>query len=451
MTLAPIAASAESAADTNVIIAGKIENMTERSAKVITAINCNPWNEASSRHAVKIDSSGRFKTSVDIPYGHNFTIYYDRAFFCQYAEPGDSIFLTIDAADLKQSAGYSGAHSDFNNAYGRAYFDLFSSSFIELPSGQMPKDEYTNHFKKIFSGIDSNLNHYADSVDLALEAKEMMRQSLLFALANSALDHEDKTPEDVLSFFEDSIFGLDDERNLREMMFPYHLHEYLNRLEKVVKPDSTMQMIDAITSRHTKSRNRDIMLGICLHGGNERVPAALFADQRLYDRLYAESAAEEPLTDVSLPSGAMLQYKDGEFTECSHSSLKEMLEKEYKGKVIYLDLWATWCGPCIESNKSLPEVADFFKDKDIVFVSIALKSGLDRWKDLVRGSHGNRVEYFINSDDDTETIMSSFGMSGFPTYRIINANSAIIDANPPRPNSPAIYDTLLDILHNAAK
>lgn len=436
----------------NVIISGKIINMTDESAKVITAIDCNPWDNKQSRHAVKIDSIGQFNTYVNIPYGHNFTIYYNRSFFCQYAEPGDSLFITIDAANLKSGAHYSGSHEKLNNEYGKAYADLFHISFIDLPSGQMPKEEYLDHLKKANSGLEATLNHYADSIGMGEGSKDLMKRSFLFSLANSALDHKDETPERVLEFFENSIFGLDDKENLKEMMFPYHLYAYLDRLEEVVKPDSAMQMIDAITARHPKSLNRDVMIGIYLKRYDERnnipkLSRELFDDSQIYGLLYDGETAGNSLPNTQLPDGNIYEFKNGEINKCDYTSLTELLKKEFNGKVVYLDMWATWCGPCIQANKSLPEVADFFKDEDIVFVSVAMKSDIDRWKKLVSGTPDNCMLYFIKSDDDAEYIMSKFGMRGFPTYRIIGRNSEILNQDPPRPNSPAIYDTLLEILH----
>lgn len=432
-----------------VAIEGEVINMGRESGKVVTAIDCNPWSSGKSRHAVIVDSTGHFSTFVNIPYGHNFTIYYDGTFFCQYAEPGDSLHLTIDASKLKSGARYSGSHAAFNNEYGKAYVDVFSLSFVELPTGKMPKEEYLNKFKEIYSGIEKNFNQYADSVGLNSETRDLMKRSHLFALANNAVDYIDETPEKTLAFFGDSIFGLDDEANLKEMMFHYHYYPYLDRLEEAVRPESDMQMIDAITARHPKSRNRDVLMGIYIKKHNSmeitRISRELFADSLVYNFLYNQEIMNA-LPVANLSDGDIYEMKDGTTVKSEYTNLTELLTKEYHGKVVYLDLWATWCGSCIEANKSLPEVADFFKNEDIVFVSVALKSDLKRWQKFVCTRPANCADYFISSYDDGELIMSEYGMSGFPAYRIIGRNSELLNPNPPRPNSPAIYDLLNDIL-----
>ncbi|MCM1452409.1 MAG: redoxin family protein [Clostridium sp.] len=451
MFFSAIAAKAEGDSAERVTISGRIANMTEESAKAITAINCNPWPYKISRHAAEVDSSGHFNTYIEIPYGHNFTIYYDRNFFCQYAEPGDSLFLEIDAANLKSGARYSGSRERLNNEYGRAYADLFSKSFVELPAEEMPKEEYLENFKKIYSGLEGLLDEYADSVGMGEDSKDLMRRSLLFSVANNALDHKDKTPERVLEFFEDPIFGLDDEDNLREMMFPYHMKAYLSKLERALRSDSISQMVDAVLERHPKSLNRDVMLAILLTRSDEgddypKISRDTFVHSGIYSMLYGQETGAEPLPKDRLLDGKILELKDGEAIDCGYSSLSELIKKEFNGKLVYLDLWATWCGPCLESNKSLPEVAGYFKEKDIAFVSVAMRSDFDKWKKLVDGHPENCRNFFIADEADAELIMSAFGMNGFPAYRIISNDSEIISSDPPRPNNPAIYDRLLNLL-----
>lgn len=436
----------------NIIIEGEVVNLSDKSAKTITAIDCNPWSDISHRHATRIDSTGHFKTFVNIPFGHNFTIYYDGAFFCQYAEPGDSIHLSIDAACLNAGATYSGAHASLNNEYGKAYARLFNTFYTdELPSEPTPKEEYLKLFNDIHARNSARIAAYADSVGLCRDASDLLTRSALFSIANSALEHTDETPDKVLSFFADSIFGLDDEANLREMMFPLHLQAYLMRLESVVKPDSIGCMVDAIAARHPKSLNRDIMLAIYLKEFNEEkdyptFPRDLFSDAAIYESLFHQPDTKEALPAYQDTEGAVYEWRDGAPVASGCSNLSELLAKEYAGKIVYLDLWATWCGPCIVANRSLPDVARYFSGSDIVFVSVAMKSDFDKWKKHAAASPANCKNYFIKSDDDAELIMSAFNMSGFPAFRIIGKDSRILDSNPPRPNSPQIYESLSNAL-----
>jgi len=273
---------------------------------------------------------------------------------------------------------------------------------------------------------------------------------VVITLANDAIGFRGKSVEDALDFFSAPIFGLDDCENLKEMMFPYHLNAYLNRLEDAVATESPDDMVKAVVSRHARSINRDVMFSIL--SGREmfsdyQIDRDLFADASIYDALYGGNKRHPAM----LPScgelnGGIYRYADRKVVKCGYADVSELLQNEYKGKLVYLDLWATWCGPCMAANKELPAVAEYFKDNDrIVFVGIALKSDFEKWEGHVEMLPGNCHSYIVDDDDVAELIMSGFKMTGFPSYRVIYQNG-IIDSKPPRPNNPAIYDYISDLL-----
>jgi len=426
------------------IVAGHIDNLSEKSSRVITAIDCNP-SSISGRHAVKIDSAGNFKTYVNLLYGHNFTIYYNGRFICAYAEPGDSIHLEINADNPGEGTVYYGSHADLNNGYSPAYSKLFDGFYDELPSEQMSLDEYIGAFKNRQEVNMRNIARYADSVGLAPDCRDLIERTALFTLANSAITYKGRNSKEKIDFFAAPLFGLDDPENAREMMFPYHILAYLNRLEDAAQPSSPQTMLDIVAARHPKGFTRDIMLVILSKSPlfeDKQIPVELFADPDMHQAIYEkEESVQMPME--KLTDGKMFRCIGGEFTRCDATSLSELLLHDYAGKIVYLDLWATWCGPCRVAHKSLPEVAEFFKDRDdLVFVGVAMKSNMEQWKKAVAGLPSNCHNYIVTSDDDAEMIMSFFGMSGFPTLRIIGRQGSIINNNPPRFQSPAIFDTL---------
>ena len=434
-----------------VVVAGNISNRKEDSAKTITAIDCNPWDIGGSRHTVSVDSAGNFKTHVNLLYGHNFTIYYDGNFICQYAEPGDSIFVNIDAENIKNGASYSGSRAKFNNEYGKAYAKLFNTFFEELPAGKIAKDEYLKKFMAINYSYQDRIADYAASHRMGYDSQDLIKRSALFSLANATLEHSDETPDRILEFFADSIFGLDDAANLKEMMFPYHISAYLNRLEDVVEPESTKDMIDAIVSRHPKSLNRDVIIGKFIMSQDDcrqdlKIPKHIFSSDIIFEAIFQKENNLKQLPEIKIADGKIYECRGGQVKESKYSSISEILGKEYSGKFIYLDLWATWCVPCIIANKSLPELAEFFTGHNIVFVSVALKSNIDKWENLISNHPANCMNYFIYGDDDAELIMSAFKMTGFPSYRIIGPDGKIIDANAPRPNSSGVCDAILRLM-----
>nr|WP_262496597.1 thioredoxin-like domain-containing protein [Nonlabens ulvanivorans] len=95
------------------------------------------------------------------------------------------------------------------------------------------------------------------------------------------------------------------------------------------------------------------------------------------------------------------------------------------GKVIYIDNWATWCGPCkSEFKNASPALHEKFKD-DVEFVYLCHQSketgylpSISKFK--IAGKH-----YFLK-EDQSRPIFKQINLEGFPTYTIINKNGDIV-------------------------
>ena len=68
---------------------------------------------------------------------------------------------------------------------------------------------------------------------------------------------------------------------------------------------------------------------------------------------------------------------------------KETTLSEYKGKFVYIDIWATWCGPCLKERDSFEKLIETFegKNKDIEFVGISIDTDVSKWKNMVAVSY----------------------------------------------------------------
>jgi thiol-disulfide isomerase/thioredoxin len=113
-----------------------------------------------------------------------------------------------------------------------------------------------------------------------------------------------------------------------------------------------------------------------------------------------------------------------------------------KGKVIYVDLWATWCGPCLAEMPHYETLKEKYKDNaQIAFVSLSIDDGTDLWKKNVEGRKADGIQWLIN-----RTKLDAYNIVGIPRTLLIDKDFKIIDMNGPPPSSkdlPAIIDNLL--------
>jgi len=101
--------------------------------------------------------------------------------------------------------------------------------------------------------------------------------------------------------------------------------------------------------------------------------------------------------------------------------------KKYKGKVIYVDFWATWCGPCRSGIEQIKPLKEELAGKDIVFVYITNPtSPQSTWSNMIPDIKG---EHYRVSNDEWNFLSAMFNFSGIPHYVLVGKTGEIINPN----------------------
>lgn len=129
---------------------------------------------------------------------------------------------------------------------------------------------------------------------------------------------------------------------------------------------------------------------------------------------------------------------------------------DLKGKYVYVDVWATWCGPCKVEIPHLKELEKEYHDKDIAFVSISVDDGRgfkgdtkeerfqlskEGWRKMIEEKEMGGIQLF--SDKAWESsFVQEYKINGIPRFILIDPDGNIVNADAPRPSSPAIKELL---------
>jgi len=118
---------------------------------------------------------------------------------------------------------------------------------------------------------------------------------------------------------------------------------------------------------------------------------------------------------------------------------------DFKGKVTYIDIWATWCLPCRGEIPALKELEKKFHGKDVAFVSISIDQNKDEWKEFVKSEDLKGVQLFAENAFDSQFIQD-YGIRQIPTFIIVDKEGKIVNADAPRPSSDEITGLLEGLL-----
>ncbi len=118
---------------------------------------------------------------------------------------------------------------------------------------------------------------------------------------------------------------------------------------------------------------------------------------------------------------------------------KKVSLSDLRGKYVYIDMWATWCGPCRAEIPHLEKLEKRLKGKNIYFVSISCDYGEKEWKDYVKSKKLGGIQLYLGYDED---FMKAILCNGIPRFMLIDREGNYIRANMTRPSMATTLETL---------
>ena len=440
-----------------VIIAGNIE-LSDSYSKVISLSYPCSVNRCDYQTEI-IDSTGNFKFEIEILHPQDVLLKYEKGFAQLFVKPLDSLNLSLNSISFKKEKFPEFKISGNNSETSQNILDFLRFKNIDdfhPKSENKSVEEYLMDIKHRMFIEDSILSEFRKSYNPTKEFLTWAKKDIIYRNANYLIDfkfhHFMNKTQYKGELFDKSLFPVNDESAIISSSYGIHIWHYST--DKYIQKDSVIMNL-------LKEQKLSQAYEICLKNIVEYEQSGISRDimcYRIISKFFEDSFEDfsELRKDVNLYLNnnlliTLLQKRKEEFEKQNnyHVSLLDPVTEEekeiigdffsnltdkHKGKVIYLDIGATWCGPCKSEIPYSIELHDYYKNKPIVFVNLCMSSDRNEWKKAIENLHIAGENYYLDKAQ-SQLLRNKLKWKGFPTYIIIDKKGNIVDDDAPRPSS----------------
>ncbi|WP_201980534.1 TlpA family protein disulfide reductase [Hymenobacter rubidus] len=408
-----------------------------------------------------LSPAGDFRMTVpDLKGGTAITFSYSGQRTTLYLAPGDDVRMTLDFPRFDETLVYTGRGADVSNYLAQALW-----KFEFGPAGDAPRPEFTPTItaEQLRQTADqfraqqqAFLTAYAKAHPLPADFQRSTALDIDLKWGRKLLEYPAyrrnivKAPAQLpANYFDflaqlplkqlDRYIKLDrgTESNGALMWF---LNAYSNRLA----PDGTLGTDPAEARRHYAQATADfgpstatidqvmyIFYDWKMEGNLDGVLAA-------YPTFRTQNHDSTMARDLRMLIGRQLAVKVGNLAPAFsllNNEGKKVSLADLRGKVVYLDFWGTWCGPCMKEMPASNELKQKFAGRDVAFVYISVGDKADKWQQVLAAEHLTSPNSIHLRSPEQDDVAARYQVQGYPTYWLIGRDGRIITRTAPRPST----------------
>ncbi|WP_194767454.1 TlpA family protein disulfide reductase [Tamlana sp. I1] len=399
---------------------------------------------------IETSSDGTFKDTLDLE--HESYVFFDgKNPIFLYVEPGYNLNINYDANDFENTLIITGEGAPENNYLVQ-----------KLKKGQqllgdnqtlytLNEDDYKNKQRAVVDSLKNLLNN-TKGISKTFKTKEEKELNYTYLAALNIYEkahqyfsknNDFKVSDDFLNELEGFDYSDEKAYETSRSYKSIVTSHYKEQIEALIKNDSLSQE-EAFFTTIREIPNESIKNSILFDYAKQSI--AHSKDIEAFYKTYNEISTNEKnntliteqynkLTAVTKgkPSPKFVNYENYKGGTTSLDDLK--------GKYVYIDVWATWCGPCKREIPFLKELEKKYHDKNIEFVSLSIDKVSDRekWKKMIETEDLKGVQLLADNDWKS-SFVQEYQIQGIPRFILIDTDGNIVDPNAPRPSDPKLVD-----------
>ncbi|RZW56899.1 MAG: TlpA family protein disulfide reductase [Flavobacteriaceae bacterium] len=416
------------------LLSGKIVNPKGQSAVIYKGQN--------KVAELNVAADGTFADTLTIETGY-YTFVHGRENASIYLAQGNDLTMSLNTAKFDESITYVGNGAENNNYLVKKYLvdEKESGDFVAVYT--MEENDF---IAKLNAIKDAKKKVFDEATNLSDEFKELEKKNLEFEhllnLQNYPSYHEYYAKKDGFEASKDLMKPLasidynnaeyyDELSNYRRLV----QNHYANKIRESEAPS---KVFDEVLANGFPKLKEDLskMLNYEISPNNEYNEAyykgllAMSTDEAFKAKL-TKKYEKVKLLAKGMPSPAFIDYEN-------HKGGTMSLE-DLRGKYVYVDVWATWCGPCKREIPYLKEVEQKYHEKNIAFVSTSIDKSKDHnvWVEMVKDKQLGGIQLFADNDWNSKFV-TDYAIEGIPRFLLIDPEGQIVTADAPRPSDPKL-------------
>jgi len=432
-------------------------NLNEYGAEEVKLVyNKVPFINKPLELKVQADSNGTFFIQFPLDRVANIDFYHGTQSISLIIAPGDSFYLNVTKTEqgidayTMEGRGFEESYLNYLNFrdFDREVIKTFQDQVKNLDATAYEKKvqawmkEFESVLKKNLKAIDANktFRKHAEKMALIKEANYY----LIFANYQRNITRDSfELPKSYAKILSNkTLFEIDYTPSPEYQNFLLLHLTTIGPSPKENVCDGVIDFLDFIDDTYATRSHDELMARVLWEGMDN---GCFKRTKKFYDAYIATSHFPDYVETLKAKASQLVTLEPGdmapdfEFVDVDGNT---HTLSELRGKVIYLDFWATWCGPCIQSMKLSAPLKEKFKGNDnVAFVYISTDQNAQKWQSHSITNSGEPNMWHMGSSAYGASV--AYRIQTIPRYVIIDKEGRIVHPNAPRPYAPEIEGILL--------
>jgi len=397
---------------------------------------------------IKKIKDGHFADTLDLSKGF-YEINIGKEYSDVYLKPGMNLEISVDGNQFDESIQYKGKGAMINNYLAKDMLINEKDKKLYPPTKIVTLSE--KDFLRVADSLyNQNINRLkesgiTDKEFISLQSKKyLVDKNTMISMYPIYMSYFMKKPYKTSPDFPKPLAGLD----IKDSTL-IEIPGYINLVESFVssKADPALMkkdyMLALIKSAETNLASvpqlkEKVIIDLAKQGISDTKKLKEFY-QVFSNNVKDPEAKKEMETKYQNLLKLQPGYPSPDFTAYDING-KEYHLADFKGKNVYIDLWATWCAPCRAEIPFLEKLKEDYKGKNIEFLSIDVYDDKGKWENMVKSGKISGTQLIIPERE--AEFLKLYNVNGIPRFIFIDKDGKIIDNNVSRPSNPATRELL---------